>query len=237
MTILRLATSHTVLSIVGSIFRKDIIVQGSKQSSNIALTFDDGPDPLYTPGILKALEDANVKATFFVVGKQALKSPDLVREIISRGHEVGTHLFTHRRGIVNRDDIFLDELERSVQLLSNLTERPVNLLRFPYGQCRRRQVKYVRDRGLFVVYWTFSSLDSRLAEPADIVHRVSEALRPGAIILLHDGVADAETIAPPYLSTRKATVSAMPDILELLAKRNLKAVTLSQLMGNMNETI
>ncbi len=232
MSLLRLATGQIILKFVGRVFRGGAVVQGPSRASNVALTFDDGPDPRWTPGILDALDRAGARATFFVVGRQALRNPDLVCEIGRRGHEVGTHLFTHRRGVVSRDDLFRDELERSLRLLSDLTGHPVRLIRFPYGRRGRQRVKRLGERGLRVVHWTFSSLDSRLARPEDIVRRVSTALRPGAILLLHDGIADADIIGPPYLPTRDVTVAATPAILKLLAERKLTAVTLSRLMGD-----
>lgn len=236
MSLLRLATGRAVLTFTGRVFRGGAVVQGPARTSSVALTFDDGPDPRWTPGILEALERTGARATFFIVGRQALRNPDLVCEIGRRGHELGTHLFTHRREVVSRDDLFRDELERSLQLLSDLTGRPIRMIRFPYGQRGRQRVKRLGERGLRVVHWTFSSLDSRLARPEDIVRRTSTALRPGAILLLHDGIADADSIAPPYLPRRDATLEAMPAILDLLAERKLAAVTLSRLLGYTTST-
>jgi peptidoglycan/xylan/chitin deacetylase (PgdA/CDA1 family) len=195
----------------------------------VALTFDDGPDPRWTPGVLAALAEAGARATFFCVGAAAERHPGLVRAAAAAGHQIGSHLWSHRRDTVTSDERFRDELARSLALLGTLAGRPVQHLRFPYGFAGPQSAA---AHGLRAVHWTVSGHDSRLADPAAIAARVSAALRPGAIVLLHDAVADEADIAPPFLATRDATVAAVPGILAAARARGLSPVTVEEMLAS-----
>ncbi len=225
--LLRVATGALVTALA-SRFRGGVVSQGPTRRRAVALTFDDGPDPRWTPAILDALHAGGVRATFFCTGAAAERHPDLVRRAAAEGHEIGTHLWDHERDSVYDDDRFRDELERSVALLSRLAGRPVRHLRFPYGNRGRQRPARLPLRA---VYWTVSGLDSRLARPEAIIARLAATVRPGAIVLLHDAVADEARIRPPYLTTRDATVRALPSILACLARKELAAVTVAELLG------
>ena len=109
-----------------------IFWSGPNNSKQIALTFDDGPDPIYTPKILDVLAKYNVKATFFVVGEMAALTPQLVQRIIAEGHEVASHTMTHPDG--NTPPLKLHaEVLKSITYLQNLTHQPIHFFRPPYG--------------------------------------------------------------------------------------------------------
>jgi peptidoglycan/xylan/chitin deacetylase (PgdA/CDA1 family) len=228
---LRLASRRPVVKLVARFARSSAISQGPHGRAQAALTFDDGPHPEWTPLVLDMLERLQMRATFFVVGRSAAAYPELVVETKRRGHEVGTHLFSHGRGTVFDDASFDDELRASLALLEPLLGERLRWLRFPYGSQGRQRPDAIRQKyGLSAVHWTFSSHDSRLKRPADIAARVGAGLRAGAIVLMHDALADEAELAPPYVAGRASTVAALPHIAELFARRRLAAVTLAELL-------
>lgn len=227
----RVATSRPVVSVVQRSLRRGAISQGPPGRAEVALTFDDGPHPEWTPLVLDMLDRCRARATFFVVGRNVARYPELVVEAKRRGHEVGTHLYSHERGTVLDDARFEDELAQSRALLEPLLGEPLHWLRFPYGAPGNQHPAAIFAKsGLRTAYWTFSSHDGKLSRPEDIVQRVEAGLRPGAIVLLHDALADAGPIPPPYIEARAATVQALPSIAALLSTRELRAVTLSELL-------
>lgn len=227
---LRIATQRGVVRFMERFVRHCAVSQGPADRSQIALTFDDGPHPEWTPQVLDALDRARAKATFFVVGRNVAAYPGLVVETLRRGHEIGTHLFSHSRESVRDDARFDAEVARSRDLLEPLLGQPLKWLRFPYGAPGKQRPKAIRQKfGVETVHWSFSSHDGKLKRPEDIVQRVAAGLRPGSIVLMHDALSDEGEITPPYLAARGATVAALPRIAELLARRGLSAVTLTEL--------
>jgi peptidoglycan/xylan/chitin deacetylase (PgdA/CDA1 family) len=224
-------TGRLPIALAARFGRGGAVCQGDGRRPLVALTFDDGPDPRWTPAVLEALARQQARATFFCVGRAAERHPDLVRQAAAAGHEIATHLWSHHRQTVTRDDHFAAELGRSVALLSSLAGRPVRHLRFPYGVHGRQSAGTVSRHGLRAVHWTVSSHDSRLSDPATIVARVAPALRPGAIVLLHDAIADEAEIRPPYLATRQATIAALPALLAATRARALTPVTVDELLS------
>ncbi len=227
----RLFTRRGVVRLVERYGRAGAVSQSTAGSAAVALTFDDGPHPLWTPKILDALDRASAKATFFVVGKCVARNPDLVVETRRRGHEIGTHLYSHERRVVFDDGRFNDEVKRSKALLEALLGEPIHWLRFPYGERGRQHPRRIRgDYGLQTAHWTYSSHDGMLRNPADIVARIEAGLRPGVILLMHDALADESTLPGRYVAARDATLAALTEVGALLALRGLSAVTMSELL-------
>lgn len=210
--------------------RRMPVRQGPLQRAEVSLTFDDGPHPRWTPAILDALERADAKATFFVVGQAVDAHPEIVLETRRRGHEIGTHLYSHERAVSLDPRRFDDELSKSRQQLEALLGEPLRWLRFPYGEPGGQDPRTVeRVHGVRAVHWTYSSHDSRARHATDVSERVRAGLRAGAIILLHDALFDADRVSAPYVADRSATLAAIPAIAELLNQHKLRAVTLSEL--------
>ena len=229
---MRVATQRGVVSLMERFVRRTALSQGPADRPRVALTFDDGPHPDWTPKILDALDRASAKATFFVVGRCVEKCPELVVEARRRGHEIGTHLYSHDRGTAFDDQKFRAELQRSREQLESLLGEKIRWLRFPYGERGRQDPRAIRStHGLDTVHWTYSSHDGKLRDPGAILARVAAGLRPGAILLMHDALADEKTLPPPYIAARDATLSALARIGELLAARGMAGVTLSALFG------
>jgi peptidoglycan/xylan/chitin deacetylase (PgdA/CDA1 family) len=227
-----MATRRAVVDLVERFVRRSARSQGPADRPRVALTFDDGPHPDWTPKVLDALDRACARATFFVVGRCVEAHPDLVVETRRRGHEIGTHLYSHERGTVFDDQRFNDELARSRDQLESLLGEKLRWLRFPYGERGRQDPRAIkRAHGIDTAHWTYSSHDGKLGDPDAIVARVAAGLRPGAILLLHDALADEKTLPAPYVAARDATLVALSRIGELLGARALTSVTLSQLFG------
>lgn len=229
--LMRELTRPKLVSWLARHVRDGALSQGPGVRPEVALTFDDGPHARYTPELLDALDRAGARATFFVVGSRVESHREIVRETRRRGHEIGTHLYSHARETVFDSKLFHDELSRCQRTLEDLLGEPLVWLRFPYGERGRQRCAEIEARyGVRAAYWTFSSLDSRASEPEVVSARVAAGLRPGAIVLLHDALADADRIKPPYVADRTATLLALPRIGAELRARNLAAVTLSDLV-------
>jgi peptidoglycan/xylan/chitin deacetylase (PgdA/CDA1 family) len=228
----RIGSVRPVVALAARWLRGAAISQGSGERREVALTFDDGPHPTWTPQILDQLDRGGAKATFFVVGRCAKEHPMVVREMRRRGHDVGTHLYSHDRRTVDSDEWFQRELLQSRAELESLLGEPIHWLRFPYGHRGRQDPRAIETaHGLRTVHWTFSSHDGRLRHPEEIIGRVEAGMRPGAIVLMHDRLADEDSGLPPaYVGPRDATILALPEILQRLRGRDLRAVTLTDLL-------
>ncbi|MHB8418422.1 MAG: polysaccharide deacetylase family protein [Myxococcales bacterium] len=189
----------------------------------LALTFDDGPNPEQTPALLDALEAHGHRATFFVVGSRAERHPELLREIVRRGHALANHSFFHSPLTTFRPPRRLEaELRRTGELLARAGAHP-RFLRAPVGLLSPRVARAARGAGLDLVGWTASARDGapwRTAE--DGVRRLRPRLAPGAILVLHDGPRSGGR--PPL---------ALPIFEALVAdleSRGLRSVTLERLL-------
>lgn len=172
--------------------------------SGVALTFDDGPDPEGTPAVLDALDEAGVRATFFVVGEQLMKHHALAREVLARGHDVGLHGFEHVRHDTLRGAA-RDDVARGLGTFEAAIGRKPRFFRPPYGAFTEYSYEACADLGLEPVYWSAWGLDWESIGPDRIVDIVSTDLADGGIVLLHDSAryahrpdasATAEAIGP-----------------------------------------
>jgi peptidoglycan/xylan/chitin deacetylase (PgdA/CDA1 family) len=185
-------------------------------AKTVALTFDDGPDPRFTPRIVAILARARMPATFFMVGRQAAAHPRLVRRVALAGQAVvGGHTWNHIRLDRLPQAGVAAEVDCTNQLLARLAGRPVRLVRPPDGAYDRRVVEVLAARGLQLILWTADSRDWARPGVQRIVATVTRQLRPGAIILFHDGGGD-----------RSQTVAALPKVLRQLHAHGYRAVAL-----------
>lgn len=187
------------------------------QEPTIYLTFDDGPDPDVTPQILDMLAQFQAKATFFVIGEQAIRQPDLVREIIERGHGLGSHGMTHLNGRKTSLADYLSDVGLAHSQLSN--EFGVNWRGFrpPFGKITRPQWQALKEN-FEVVMWDLmpGDFDPKISNQ-QFLHRLKLLSRPGSIIVLHDSQAGWDKLKntlPEYLETfirKNWQFSALPD--------------------------
>jgi peptidoglycan-N-acetylglucosamine deacetylase len=214
-----LAAAHAapVLSTFGPLRNRAMPrLAGRGRADHVALTFDDGPDPLSTPFFLRALEDRKVTATFFLLGCQASRSPGLVREIAAAGHEIGIHGWLHRPLLLRGPRATYDDFARARDTVGAVTGRTPRLFRPPYGVMSTAAHLAARRLGLTPVLWTAWGEDWRARATPESVHRtVTRDLDGGGTILLHDSDC---TSAP---GAWHSALGALPRILDICEERGL----------------
>jgi peptidoglycan-N-acetylglucosamine deacetylase len=195
---------------------------GSPGDNQLALTFDDGPHPLYTPQILAALREVGARATFFVLGSQMEKHPEVIAEMIQDGHELGNHTYSHanlghigwRRGC--------EELRRAHHLLRARDPRFEGLFRPPWGSIGLGGALYSIRHGCQAAMWSVDSRDYLLDGVQPLLDRVeAQRLSGGDILLFHDDSA--------------FTAEAMATILDSLRRRGFSFATVSELVGPLEQ--
>ncbi|GHJ36694.1 polysaccharide deacetylase family protein [Streptomyces sp. TS71-3] len=214
-----LAAAHAapVISTFGPLRNRSMPrLAGQGRSDHLALTFDDGPAPLSTPLFLALLAERRVRATFFLLGGEAERSPGLVREIAAAGHEIGIHGWRHLPLLVRGPRATRDDLARARDLVGDLLGRPPQLIRPPYGVMTTAAHVAVRRLGLTPVLWTCWGEDwTARATPGSVHRTVMADLRGGGTLLLHDSDC---TSAP---GSWRATLGALPRILDACGERGL----------------
>jgi peptidoglycan/xylan/chitin deacetylase (PgdA/CDA1 family) len=190
----------------------------------VALTFDDGPDPVVTPQILDILGAHDARATFFVLGERAARYPDLVRRIHREGHTVGTHTQHHRLRFHFGSPTYVQrEIEDAVAVVAGILPARPTLFRPPQGlRTPCFASGWQRTSGLVCVTWSVRALDSRPTTARAIVARVEHGLEPGAIVTLHDGTGLGGG------TDRQPTLAALTTILAECEARGLRCVALSE---------
>ena len=149
----------------------------------VYLTFDYGPCAETTPTILAILRQHNIKATFFCVGDNILKHPDLFTQIKAEGHQVGNHTMHHSKGFYTNTNDYLNEIDECAELVGN------NLFRPPHGLITPRQNSMLRNKGYKIIQWDVITYDwDDKHTPDDILNVVKRYTRPGSIIVMHDSI-------------------------------------------------
>lgn len=160
-------------------------------TKELYLTFDDGPIPEVTPKILDLLEEFQAKATFFCIGHNIHKHPDLFREVQARGHAVGNHTYHHVNGWKNSTSAYLQEVEQCQAMTGTSLFRP------PYGKIKPSQYKALKEAGYQIIMWEVLSADYEPSLSADQVwQRVINHTKPGSILLFHDSLKAEKRVLP-----------------------------------------
>ncbi len=156
-------------------------------ASQLALTYDDGPNDPQTLRLVEVLARHNVRATFFLIGSRARQRPDIVREIAAAGHVIGNHTFTHPLLTFKSDSEIRREISDCSSALEDVIGEHANLFRPPFGGRRPAVLRIARELGLEPVMWNVTGYDWG-APPAEIIERkVAKQIRGGDVVLLHDG--------------------------------------------------
>ncbi|HEY0470804.1 MAG TPA: polysaccharide deacetylase family protein [Kribbella sp.] len=174
----------------------------------VFLTFDDGPDPRYTPHILDILDAYGAKATFFEVGHNVTKHPELTRRVHQRGHSVQNHTWSHVDLRKLSWAAFRDQIQTTDEAITAQTGETPRCLRPPYGGMNSLVTKRTTTLGKKVELWSVDSRDWKRPGTAAIVNRVLAGARNGSVILMHDGGGN-----------RSQTIAALPTILKTLKAR------------------
>jgi peptidoglycan-N-acetylglucosamine deacetylase len=196
--------------------RVRFMVRGPAAGREVALTFDDGPHPEHTPRLLDALAAAGIGATFFVIGREAERSPALVERIVREGHAIGHHSWTHGEPGVTSAPTLLGEVARCRALLADLVGREVNRFRPPKGALTAAKLAGLWRAGQQVVLWSADPRDYALADAAPLrAWATDTAPRGGEIVLLHDNHPHAAAALPALaawrdLGCRFVTLDAWP---------------------------
>ncbi|HIK22204.1 MAG TPA: polysaccharide deacetylase family protein [Thermosynechococcus sp. M3746_W2019_013] len=185
----------------------------------VALTFDDGPWGASTRQVLQILKEEEAKATFFILGKHALMYPDIIADIVKGGHAVGNHSWSHPYQPVD-PKVAKQEIENTSALIAKQSQAQTRLFRPPGGNLTTGLVDYAKSKNYAVIMWSVDPHDTRPnTTAADIVERTLKNVKPGSIILLHDGGGDRAT-------TRKA----LPTLIRRLRQKGYRFVTVPELL-------
>jgi peptidoglycan/xylan/chitin deacetylase (PgdA/CDA1 family) len=189
----------------------------SEKARIVAITFDDGPTP-ETLKVLALLRQYNAKATFFCIGKQIEKHPEIFKQVLAEGHTVGNHTYTHlpTNGFAQKTQ-WLQELKLTDELILKNSGKKAKFFRPPYGVTTPYLSQALKITGHKVIGWNIRSLDAVIKDETKIFNRIKTRLKPGSIILLHD--------------TSQKSVNVLEQLLVLLQQNNYEAVTVDRLLN------
>jgi peptidoglycan/xylan/chitin deacetylase (PgdA/CDA1 family) len=204
-----------------------VVAQGTATEREIALTFDDGPNALWTPRILAILAKYNAKATFFVIGANVQRHPETANLIVEQGNQIANHSQSHSEFLPYlTPGQIVEDYKDAEQAINNATGLSPRFYRAPHGKLTPWMRQALKSQGLIIVGWSSSPGDWRKSRSAEeITSRVLNAARPGAIILLHDGLDLSED------PDKSQLVQALPGIIEQLQSQGYKLVIVAQLLG------
>jgi uncharacterized protein (TIRG00374 family) len=201
-----------------------VVGVGSTARPLIAITFDDGPSPEWTPGVLDALRDAGARATFFTLGRQVRAHPDIARRIVDEGHELASHGDDHSLLVFAGPRAIAHQFRAAESALADAVDgKASKLFRAPHGYRNPFVSAIAGQEGYRMVGWHGAVFDTARPGVDAIVARCRDVLRPGAILLLHDGDGSGQG------GDRGQTVAAVPHILATAREQGLEPVTVSQL--------
>lgn len=204
-------------------FPNTMVLRGSFEQNKIALTFDDGPDPRYTPLILDILKQYDAKATFFVMGARAAAYPDLIRRMQREGHAIGNHTYWHPNLAKHEVATTRWEVQETEKILNNILGYRPRLFRAPYGALNEDIVRELARLDYSVVGWSVDSLDWRQLPRDEVARNVLSNIHPGAIVLFHDG--------GHWTMNMHGTVQSLHQIIPILQKEGISFVTVPQLIN------
>jgi len=183
----------------------------------VSITFDDGPNTEFTPRILELLAKFGAKATFFCVGKNIEQHPEILKQLISQGHSVGNHTYSHSNnfGFLPLDKV-LTELKQTENLVHSLTGKKMKLYRPAFGVTNPQIAKAVQQLKVHSIGWNVRSLDTTFRSEKTILKRITNTVSKGDVILLHD--------------TSEKTIVVLEQLLLFLREKNLGSVTIDRLL-------
>ena len=208
--------------------RKGAVYRGSTLGNAVALTFDDGPSPLWTPRILDELKALNVKATFFVLGKHVEQYPNIAKRLVAEGHEIENHTYEHHVLIYYKTYELEKDIKKTESIVRAVTGRTTRYFRPPKAWLMGGEKAKVREMGYRVVLWSLNSKDWVTFDDKYMVKHILSNVQPGDVILFHDsgGVFGTEG------GNREETVKTIHQLVPKLRERGYRFVTVAELLGD-----
>jgi len=197
-------------------------INGSQTERKIALTFDDGPDQLYTKQILDVLHHYHVHATFFLVGFRAEANPAVVKRMIREGHAIGNHSFNHPNPDKLTENQFAEQIVKTQHILLTIAGFAPKLIRTPYGAMNENELLWAAHHDFILVNWDIDSLDWKQIKAGAVLENVVQYAHNGAIILQHSAGGAREDLS--------GTVKALPSIITDLRAEGYQFVTVPELL-------
>lgn len=196
---------------------KSLCANPSIDKNWVSITFDDGPDKAFTPRVLDLLEANNAKATFFCIGRKADRHGDVLLEILDKGHALGNHTYSHSQlfGFFNAEKVTA-ELIQTNEVVERITGKRMKLYRPAFGVTNPAIQSAINTLQLQSIGWSIRSLDTTKRSKKAVLNRITPKVSKGDIILLHD--------------TSEKTVAVLEQLLLFLKERNLRSVTVDQLL-------
>lgn len=195
-----------------------VFLNGNTREKQVALTFDDGPDPVITPKILGILKNYNVHANFFFIGQNAQQYPAVVKRAFDEGNLVLNHSYDHPVFYHQSREFINSELTKTDNILKGIIGKVPALVRPPYGIVTENVLSEANSRGYKLIIWSIDTFDWSQKDKSHISSNILNNVRPGEIILMHSN------------GDKQATADALPDIIEGLEKMGYNIVTLDSLL-------
>lgn len=212
--------------------RKGTIYRVPIQDKVVALTFDDGPSPVWTPQILGELKRAGIKATFFMLGEHVKKYPGIAQRVAAEGHEIGNHSYTHHVLIYYTTEELEREIRDTEKAVKEAAGYVTTCFRPPKAWATNKEKQKIREMGYKVVLWSLNSKDWVTFDDKYIVKYIVRNIRPGDIILFHDSGGAFGTEG----GDRSETVRVIYRLTERLREKGYSFVTVSELIKNGNDS-
>ena len=196
----------------------------------VALTFDDGPHPVFTPTIADSLDRHDAKATFFVLGRHAEQNPAILQALAANGHEIGNHSFNHYDLNQQQPETIRTEILQTDAIISATGYAGNIFFRPPYGHAGFPVMGVLKALKRPIVRWNIDLRDWAGTDPDDMLAMFEQRIQPGAIVLLHDSSSNQATELPESQQNRENTVELVQRLLETYVPQGYQFVTLSELL-------
>ena len=206
--------------------RKETIYQLPTLQKKIAITFDDGPSPIWTPLILDELKKSDVKATFFMIGHHVQKYPHIARRVVEEGHAIGNHGYAHSVILYYTQAEIEEEIKYTEHVIKNVTGKTTTMYRPPKAWMTKSIKQKIKDIGYDVVLWSLNSKDWAGFPPQFITDHLVRSVKGGDIILFHD----SGNVLKAEGGDRSRTVKAVGYLIRELHKKGFEFVTVEELL-------
>lgn len=197
-----------------------IINEVNTTEKKIAITFDDGPNPIYTKQVLEVFWKARAKATFFMIGEQIEKNPELVTLVAGEGHEIGNHTFSHTKLSELSQEMCLEEIKKNERIIERLINKKPTIIRPPYLAFNKETETLLSQLGyLMIGALNMDATDWEQPGAEFIIEKTRQHVKNGSILIFHDGYGD-----------RSQTIEAIRILVPELITQGYKLVTVSELL-------